>query len=194
MTRNYVASKEDYLVWMSQPVLLGGATCPRKDFVTEFAQSIRSFMASYGYKMEDRLEKELALWMYRLHIQEVCRNKHGAPVHLPEIHHRDTQEDYDQYCLIVGEQEVKKFIDIWSDSGTDDLLEDTHAGNRIRYGFEEFLYRVINIETSKQGRFIASLWDASGSASESEMYESSKKDVYLEDATKGFHGGRGSKV
>ena len=84
-------------------------------------------------------------------------------------------------------------MDMWSDSGTDDLLADTHVGNRIRYGLEEFLYRVINIEISKQGRFIANLWDASGSTSEAEMYEP-KKDVYLEDATKGFHGGRGSKV
>ena len=132
---------------MSQPVWIGGAECTRKEFVAEFAQSIRNFMNENGYKMEDRLEKELALWMYRLHIQEVRKN-HGAPVHLPEIHHRDTQEDYDQYCLSLGEQEVKKFIDMWSDSGADDLLADTHVGNRIRYGLEEFLYRVINIVIS----------------------------------------------
>lgn len=192
MIRNYIASKEDYLVWIAQLVWLGGAECTRKNFITEFAQSIRNFMNENGYKMEDRLEKELALWMYRLHVQE-ARNKHGAPVELPEIHHRDTQEDYDQFCQSLGEQEIKKFMDMWSDSGTDDLLADTHVGNRIRYGLEEFLYRVINIEISKQGRFIANLWDASGSTSEAEMYEP-KKDVYLEDATKGFHGGRGSKV
>ena len=192
MIHNYVASKEDYLVWMSQPVSLSGGSCRRKDFVAEFAQSIRQFMNSHGYKMEDRLEKELAIWMYRLHVQE-ARKKHGAPVQLPEINHRDTKEDYDQFCQSVGEQEVKKFIDMWSAKGTDDLLEDTHVGNRIRYGLEEFLYRVINVEISKQGRFIANLWDASGSTSETEVYET-KKDVYLEDATKGFHGGRGSKV
>jgi hypothetical protein len=192
MSLHYTASKEDYLVWLSQPVWIGGAECRRKDFIAEFAQSIRRFMNDNGYKMEDRLEKELALWMYRLHVQE-ARKKHGAPVELPEIYHRDTQEDYDQYCQSVGEQQVKKFIDMWSDSGTDDLLADTHVGNRIRYGLEEFLYRVINVEISKQGRFIAKLWDASGSTSETEVYEP-KKDVYLEDAIKGFHGGRGSKV
>lgn len=149
-------------------------------------------MLAHGYKMEERFEKQLALWMYRLHVQEMRKN-HGAPVQLPEIEHRDTQEDYDQYSLALGEQEVKKFMDIWCAKGTDDLLADTHVGNRIRYGLEEFLYTVIDIETSKQGRFIASIWDSSGSTSENETYEV-KKDVYLEDATKGFHGGRGSKV
>ena len=177
---------------MSQTVSLSGGSCRRKDFVAEFAQSIRQFMNSHGYKMEDRLEKELALWMYRLHVQE-ARKKHGAPVELPEINHRDTQDDYDQYCQTIGEQEMKKFIDMWSAKLTDDLLEDTHVGNRIRYGLEEFLYRVINVEISKQGRFIANLWEASGSTSENEGHEP-KKDVYLEDATKGYHGGRGSKV
>ena len=180
------------MVWMSQPVWLGAARCSRKNFIGEFAQSIRAFMSPRGYKMEDRLEKELALWMYRLHVQE-ARKKHGAPVQLPEINHRDTQEDYDQYCQAVGEQELKGFIDTWCAKGMDDMLEDTHVGNRIRYGLEEFLYRVINVEISKQGRFIANLWEASGSTSETEVYET-KKDVYLEDATKGFHGGRGSKV
>ena len=177
---------------MSQTVSLSGDSCRRKDFVAEFAQSIRQFMNGHGYKMEDRLEKELALWMYRLHVQE-ARKKHGAPVELPEINHRDTQDDYNQYCQSIGQQEVKKFIDMWSAKLTDDLLEDTHVGNRIRYGLEEFLYRVINLEISKQGRFIANLWDASGSTSETEAHEN-KKDVYLEDATKGYHGGRGSKV
>ena len=180
------------MVWMSQPVWLSGATCLRKDFIAEFAQSIRLFMGPRGYKMEDRLEKELALWMYRLHVQE-ARKKHGVPVELPEIHHRDTHEDYDQFCQTLGQQEIDSFITMWSAKDTNDLLADTHVGNRIRYGLEEFLYRVIHVEASKQGRFIASLWDASGSTSESEMYEP-KKDVYLEDATKGFHGGRGSKV
>jgi hypothetical protein len=193
MPLHYTASKEDYMAWISQLVWLGSARCSRKDFVTEFAQSIRVFMGSRGYKMEDRLEKELALWMYRLHIQEVCRKNYGVAVNLPEIEHRDTQEDYDQYCQTVGEQELRQFMDMWSAKGTDDLLTDTHVGNRIRIGLEEFLYRVIDVEISKQGRFIASLCDASGSTSESEMNEP-KKDVYLEDATKGFHGGRGSKV
>ena len=181
------------MVWMSQPVWLG-EFCPRKKFIAEFAQSIRQFMGPRGYKMEDRLEKELALWMYRIHIQETCRKKHGAPVELPEIEHRDTQDDYDQFCQVLGQQEVEKFMKLWSANDTNDLLADTHVGNRIRYGLEEFLYRVIHIEASKQGRFIASLWDTSGTASESEMYDSAKKDVYLEDATKGYHGGRGSKV
>ena len=82
---------------------------------------------------------------------------------------------------------------MWSLNETDDLFADTHVSNRIRYGLEEFLYTVIHVEASKQGRFIASLWDASGSTSDSDVYEP-KKDVYLEDATKGYHGGRGSKV
>ena len=194
-TLNYRASKEDYLVWISQMVSLNGiSTCSRREFINEFAYSIRAFMTKHGYKMKGRMEKELAMWMYRIHIQEVCRKKHGTMVSLPDIDHRDTQDDYDHYHMIIGEDAITQFIEMWSD--TEDLLADTHVGNSIRYGIHAFLYRVIDIESSKQGRFIASLWDSSGSTSDSEGHEvvKSKKDDYLEDAKKGFHGGRGAKV
>jgi hypothetical protein len=191
MPSTYRASKQDFMVWISQLVWLRGWQIERKEFIGIFASCLRTFMTQRGYKMEDRFEKEFSMWLYRLHVQEVRKN-HGAPVHLPDVLHRDTDDDYERYQLIVDEDDLRKYIDPISD--TDDLIADTHVANRIRYGLSEFLYRVIDIESSKQGRFIASLWDTSGSASESEGYEVRKKDDYLEDANKGFHGGRGAKV
>jgi len=193
----YPASRKDYNVWMSQLVWSKGIDqCLRKDFICEFGYSIQVFMASFGYKMEERFIKELSLWLYRIHIQEVARKNHGGSVYLPDILHRNTEDDYDQYIMIVSEQDVDDFIDRWCD--TEDLLENTHVGNRVRYGLHEFLFHVVNLDTSNQGLFIANLWNASDSNSDSENNETSLKsngvDHYIEDAKDGFHGGRGVKV
>ena len=78
-------------------------------------------------------------------------------------------------------------------SHAEDMDEDSIIGNRILYELQDFLYSVIDLETSKQGRLIASLWENTDSNSDSD-YEYKKTDVYIEEAKKGIHGGRGSKV
>jgi len=177
-------------VWRSQPVWIGGSVFERRVFIHDFAVSIRKWMKTLGYTMEDSLDKELSLWLYRLHVQEIARKKHGAPVFIPEPTHRDTQDDFDQYNMIVDHEAVSQLMNEWSN--TQDMDVNSIIGKRVWYELQDFLYSVVDLDSSKQGRLIARLWDTSGSNSDDEF--DYKKDVYVEEANKGLHGGRGSKV
>lgn len=188
----YQTSKQDYILWKSQLVWANDiAKYERREFIREFAGSIRSWMSKLGYTMEDRLDKELSFWLYRLYVQEIARKNHKEAVYIPEPLHRNTQEDYDHYNDVITINDVDKFMKGWSHA--EDMDEDSIIGNRILYELQDFLYSVIDLETSKQGRLIASLWENTDSNSDSD-YEYKKTDVYIEEAKKGIHGGRGSKV
>ena len=186
----YRANKEDYIVWRSQPVWIGATRCERRAFINEFAVSIRKWMKTLGYTMEHRMDKELSLWLYRLHVQEIARKK-SEPVFIPEPTHRDTQDDFDQYNFIVNHEAVSQLMNEWSN--TQDMDVNSIVGKRVWYELQDFLYSMIDLESSKQGRLIARLWDSSGSNSDDE-FDYKKPDVYVEEANKGLHGGRGSKV
>jgi len=187
----YRTNKEDYILWRSQPVLIGVTACERRAFIHEFSQSIRLWMKTLGYTMEYCLEKELSLWLYRLHVQEIARKKHGASVFIPEPNHRDTQDDYDQYNMVVDHDSVTQLMSEWTN--VEEMNLENIIGKRVWYELQDFLYSMIDLESSKQGRLIARLWDNSGSNSDSE-FDYKKPDVYVEEANKGLHGGRGSKV
>jgi len=186
----YLTNKEDYIVWRSQPVWIGATKCERRAFINEFAVSVRKWMKSLGYTMMDFMDKELSLWLYRLHVQEIARKKHGASVFIPEPSHRNTQEDYDQYNMIVDHDAVTQLMDQWSN--VEEMDVGNIIGKRVWYELQDFLYYMVDLESSKQGRLIARLWDNSGSNSDEEV--DYKKDIYVEEANKGLHGGRGSKV
>jgi hypothetical protein len=188
----YQTSKQDYILWKSQLVWANGLTkYERGQFIHEFAESIRCWMNTLGYTMESRLNKELSFWLYRLYVQEIARKNHKEAVYIPEPLHRNTQEDYDHYNNVITIHDVDNFMKEWSHA--EDMDEDSIIGNRVLYELQDFLYSVIDLETSKQGRLIASLWENSETNSDSE-YEYKKTDVYIEEAKKGIHGGRGSKV
>jgi hypothetical protein len=61
----------------------------------------------------------------------------------------------------------------------------------MEYDLQDFLYSFIDLERSKHGRTIARIWEDSDSDSDDNW---KSRDVYLRDASEGFHGGRGSKV
>ena len=176
-------------MWRSQPVWMAAIKCERRAFIGEFALAIRKWMKTLGYTMEHRLEKELSLWLYRLHVQEIALKKHD-PVFIPEPNHRNTQDDYDQYNMVVDHEAVRQLMSEWST--VQDMDVDSIIGKRVWYELQDFLYSMVDLESSKQGRLIARLWDTSGSNSDEEL--DYKKDVYVEEANKGLHGGRGSKV
>jgi hypothetical protein len=182
----YLTNKEDYIVWRSQPVWIGATVCERRFVMREFALAVRKWMKTLGYTMEHRMDKELSLWIYRLYVQKISK----ADVFIPEPDHRDTQDDFDQYNMIVDHEAVTQLMSEWSN--VEDMDVNSVIGKLIWYGLQEFLYSVVDLESSKQGRLIARLWDNSGSNSDSEV--DYKKDVYVEEANKGLHGGRGSKV
>jgi hypothetical protein len=186
----YLTNKEDYIVWRSQPVWVGSTKCERRAVIGEFAKSIRKWMKNLGYTMEHCMDKEVSLWLYRLHVQEIARKKHDASVFIPEPSHRNTQEDFDQYNMVVDHDSVTQLMNEWSN--VDEMTVDHIVGKRVWYELQAFLYSMIDLESSKQGRLIARLWDASGSNSDDDF--DYKKDIYVEEANKGLHGGRGSKV
>ena len=169
---------------------MGGDKYERRAFIREFAVAIRKWMKTLGYNMEERMDVELSLWLYRLHVQEIARKKTGCAVFIPEPNHRNTQDDYDQYTMVVDHEAVTQLLSEWE--GVQDMEVDSIIGKRVWYELHEFLYSVIDLESSKQGRLIARLWDNSGSNSDEEF--DYKKDAYIEEAKKGLHGGRGSKV
>lgn len=180
------------MVWRSQPVWYSDTKCERREMICEFSDSIRRWMKSLGYTMEERLQKELSLWMYRLYVQEIARKRHGDSVYIPEPIHRNTDDDYDRYNMIVDTESVMNFMDSWAH--VEDMDVDSIIGKRIRYELHEFLYSVIDLELSKQGRIVADIWYTSCSNSDSEYENDNKADVYIQEAKKGLHGGRGSKV
>ena len=177
------------MVWRSQPVWVGANKWERSVFLRDFATSIRKWMKTLGYTMEHRLENQLSLWLYRIYVQEVALKK-SEEVYIPEPEHRNTEDDYEQYNMVVDHHEVTKFMNEWS--MFQDMDVNSIVGKRVWYGLQEFLYSLINLESSKQGRLIARMWDTSGSNSDNEV--DYKKDIYVEEAAKGLHGGRGSKV
>lgn len=186
----YLTNKEDYIVWRSQPVWIGATKCERRAFIREFAVAIRKWMKSLGYTMEHRMDVEVSLWLYRLHVQEIARKKHGAPVFIPEPNHRNTQEDFDQYNMVVDYEAIRQLMSEWSN--VEEMDQGNIIGKRVWYELQNFLYSMVDLESSKQGRLIARLWDSSGSNSDDDF--DYKKDIYVEEANKGLHGGRGSKV
>jgi hypothetical protein len=187
---SYNANKNDYNLWLSQPMIIGSTRCERRFVVHEFAVAVRKWMKTLGYTMEHRMDMQLSVWIYRLYVQEIARKKHGQPVWIPEPEHRNTQDDFDQYNMVVDHDAVTDFMSEWSN--VQDMDVNSIIGYRIWYGIQEFLYSVIDLESSKQGRLIARIWDNSGSNSDSEI--DYKKDIYVEEAKEGRHGGRGSKV
>ena len=109
---------------------------------------------------------------------------HGF-VYVPPVIHRNTLEDYDHFYHVVSCETVHTFMDKWNN--LEDTSPNTRAGQRIRNELQDFLYTFIELESSKQGKVIARFWEDSNSDSDSDSNEK-KRDIYLRDATKGYHG------
>lgn len=188
----YRADESDFKLWLSQPVWVDDVKERRGTVLREFYNSITMMMKKKGYSMDSRWHSSkanpLTNWMYRISVEEYARCNYNNPVYVPEPEHRDTREDYDHFNHIIDTELIHSFMDEWS--GVEDFDMSSRLGYRIRYELYDFLYSFLDLERSKQGRVIARFWEDSGSDSD----EGGHRDVYLRDASDGFHGGRGSKV
>jgi len=186
-------TKEEYRQWLYEEIWSFGAEREQRRYIIiDFFESLTNFMKKNGYVMDSRWKwKQLAFWMFRLHVQEKVRLQFNKPVYLPEIIHRNTEEDYDYYETYMTSEIIDNFLEPWEELA--DMNVDTRVGYRLRYGLAEFLYIFVNLENSKSGRLVARRCEDSGSDSE---YDSGNKnsDSYLQDARDGYHGGRGYKV
>lgn len=109
----------------------------------------------------------------------------GGEVYVPEIIHRNTVEDFDHFHHIVSCDAVRDFMRQWNK--LEDTSCDTKAGERIWNELQDFLYVFVELESSKQGKVIARFWEDANSDSDSDTNER-KRDTYLRDANKGYHG------
>jgi hypothetical protein len=193
MSSYSLPSKEEYRQWLYKEIWsLDVEPEQRRCVIIEFFESLTKLMKKNGYVMDKRWKwKEVAFWMFRLHIQERVRLQFNKPVYLPEIIHRNTEEDYEYYETYMTSEIIDNFLEPWK--RIDDMDVDTRVGYRLRYGLSEFLYTFVNLENSKSGQIVAKRWEDSGSDSD---YDNGNRnyDSYLQDARDGYHGGRGFKV
>ena len=187
----YKASKSDFKLWLSQPIWIENVQEERRIVLLEFWGTLTRFMKDNGYLMDMRWRwTELAMWIYRISIQEYARCAFGKGVYVPEINHRTTSEDYDYFIGMIDCENITNFMDAWANM--EDADPQTRVGQRIRIEIQDFLYIFVDLESSKQGKVIARFWEKSESDSDSE--DGRRGDPYLHDAHQGYHGGWGSKV
>lgn len=189
----YRADESDFKLWQQQLVWVGDNKDGRKYALFAFYESLTAMLKKNGYVMDHRWNSNqknpLINWIYRIAIEEEARRNHNADVYVPDIIHRNTEEDYHYFFHIIDSELIESFMDEWSD--VEDLSSMSLVGYRIRYELQDFLYRFIDLERSKHGKVIAKFWEDSDSDIDEKW---NSRDLYLRDVSEGFHGGRGSKV
>lgn len=186
----YRADESDFKLWLDQPVWVADSKERRGTVMRDFHTSLTAMMKKNGYIMDgrwDSLVNPLTNWIYRLSLEEYARYNHNKDVYVPGPNHRNTQEDYDYFNHVVDNEMIRQFMQEWSFAEDFDSSS-SRVAYRMEYELQDFLYNFLNLELSKHGRVIARFWEDSGSDSDD------GRDIYLRDASDGFHGGRGSKV
>ena len=189
MPRYYKSDAADFQLWLSQPVWVGNDQAERATVIPYILNSLSRFMKAHGYTMDSDWNSgngyHLAKWMYDIHVQEYARMNVNGHVKIPDILHRNTNEDRDEFYHMISCERLEAFMEGIQEM--EDFDMDSRPGQRIFHGLQDFLYRFVDLESSKQGRLIAEMWDDSGSDSDEEFWNK-KRDVYLVDMKRGYHG------
>jgi len=189
MPRYYKSDNADFQLWLSQSVWVGNDQAERATVIPCILNSLSRFMKAYGYTMDSHWDAgngyHLAKWMYDIHVQEYARMSRNGHVKIPDILHRNTNEDMVEFYHMVSCDLIEEFMEGMQEM--EDLDMGTPAGQRMLHGLQDFLYRFVDLESSKQGRLIAEMWDDSASDSDEDFWNK-KRDVYLVDTTRGYHG------
>lgn len=191
---SYEANARSFERWLKQPVWVADNKEKRISVLRDFHNSLTKFMKKNGYIMDSRWNSNktnyLMNWMYRIWLEENVRSNFNKQVYVPPPMHRDTEEDYDYFNCKIDIDMIEGFMKEWSFAEDFDS-DSSRLAYRMQYELQDFLYSFIDLERSKHGRTIARIWEDSGSDSDDNW---NPRDVYLRDASDGFHGGRGSKV
>jgi hypothetical protein len=189
MPRYYKSDAADFQLWLSQPVWVGNDQAERATVIPYILGGLSRFMKAHGYTMDSDWNAgngyHLAKWMYDIHVQEYARMNLNGHVKIPDILHRNTNEDMTEFYHTISCERIEAFMEGMQEM--EDLDMSSRTGQRIFHGLQDFLYRFVDLESSKQGRLIAEMWDDSGSDSDEEFWNK-KRDVYLVDTTRGYHG------
>jgi hypothetical protein len=190
----------DFQLWLDQPVWFTDDTkVLRREYIPTFAEYLTSVMKGLGFTMSQEWgkgHKVVARWMYI--IMRTALN-YDKPVIYPEPFHRDWPEDLDEFQHLFTHEQAAKIIEQWKLCEDFDL--DTRVGQRYLHELQHLLYPYIDMDASKAGiRVAIALED---SESDSDSWKSGRgrsrsrmrgKDIYLEEAQEGYHGGKGFKV
>lgn len=187
-------STRDFQLWLDQPVWATSNTkVLRREYIPIFAECLTNYLKRLGYTMcaeWGKGHKVVARWMYIL-----MRDKDAV---YPEPFHRDWPEDLDEFQHLFTHEKAAKFFDAWR--LFEDFDQDTRVGQRYLHELQHLVYPYLDMDISQAGIRVAMALE--DSESDSDSWKSGRarggrmpnKDVYLEEAQEGYHGGKGFKV
>ena len=188
----------DFQLWLDQPVWVNDNTkVLRREYIPIFAEHLTSFMKSLGFTMcpeWGKGHKVVARWMYII-MRNESYFRANTHVIYPEPFHRNWPEDLDEFQHLFTHEATEALFDAWKICEDFDPM--TRVGQRYLHEIQELLYPYLDMETSKAGIRVAMALEES--ESDADSWKSGRigrvrKDVYLEEAQDGYHGGKGFKV
>jgi len=181
----------DFQVWLNQVVWVNGVErVSRRKYIPHFAKELTGFMKTKGYTMDSSWkdgELVLARWMYTIQRDEIARGDYNSEVEYPEPVHRDWEEDSWEFQNVMDYDTISSFMDTWK--LYEDFDEDTRVGQRMLHELQYVLYPYLDLHASKRGKLVAEALEDTDSDSDSwkSGRRNKKIDVYLADASEGFH-------
>lgn len=196
-------SATDFQLWLNQHVWLSDDTkVLRREYIPVFAEYLTAVMKRLGFTMcpeWGKGHKVVARWMYIIMRDERAALKYDRQVIYPEPFHRDWPEDLDEFQMLFTHEEASKIFEQWKLCEDFDL--ETRVGQRYLHELQHLLYPYIDMDISQAGIRVAIALEES--ESDADSWKSGRrgrggrmrsKDVYLEEAQEGYHGGKGFKV
>jgi hypothetical protein len=154
----YRTNKNDFHDWLQHHIWTTSTEKEaRKHYIPYLYDDITDWMFDKGYEMDYRWNNRgpliVAKWLYAIHVNEKALKLNHEPLNYPEIIHRDWEEDKDRFDFIMDIKDIEAFFYEWRH--VDDFDMETHVGRRVRGEFLTFLYTYIDLDSSKQGRYIS---------------------------------------
>lgn len=194
----YRQTAKDFDIWLRQSIWASNLhKDTRLHVLHDFTEDLTSWMKRLGYVMnEDWGLQAVCQWVYAIAVLKNASFQTRRNLRYPIPSHRNTDEDYEYFNFMMPVEEIELFQKMWISA--EGFEPDTGMGSRLWLELPNFLYCYLDLETSKNGKYIRSQLDSSDSESDgpSRRVKSFKKssDTYLQDMRAGFHGGDWSKV
>ena len=194
-------SATDFQLWLDQLIWVSDDTkVLRREYIPIFAEHLTAYMKTLGYTMcpeWGKGHKVVARWMYIIMRDERAALNYDKMVIYPEPFHRNWPEDLDEFQHLFTHEATEKMLEAWKCCEDFDLA--TRVGQRYMNEIQQLLYPYLDMDASKTGIRIAITLEES--ESDAESWKSGRartqrrgRDVYLEEAQEGYHGGKGFKV
>jgi len=147
----------------------------RATYLPIFAANLSELLRVHGYVLDHRWSgMAVVRWMYKIHCNTGKR--------YPAIHHRNLQEDKNQFYDVVTDELIYSFLSEWKH--IPDFMLDSKNGRVVWDELKDLLWAHVDLDESPQGKLVSSWFESSDTESDG----GGKADVYLNDAAAGFHG------